>query len=69
MKKALNLLLLIGVFELTIQPAYAYLDPGTGSVVVQTIIATFVAAGFALKAFWAQIIVFFKGKKKYNRGK
>lgn len=32
-------------------PAYAYLDPGTGSIILQAIIAT-VVAGFASVRLW-----------------
>ena len=55
--------LMIAVFDISLQPANAYLDPGTGSVIVQSIIASAVAAGFVIKGFWAQITGFFTGKK------
>lgn len=64
MKKILNLLVLLGIIELSNLPAQAYLDPGTGSMILQTIIATFVAAGIAVKSFWAQIKFFFSSKKE-----
>ncbi|MEI6634448.1 MAG: hypothetical protein WCP22_11625 [Chlamydiota bacterium] len=35
--------------------ACAYLDPGTGSYVVQVVIAALVGGGFALKIFWKRI--------------
>ena len=35
--------------------AYAYLDPGTGSYVLQVLVASFVAGAFAVKTFWAAI--------------
>lgn len=35
--------------------AQAYIDPGTGSLVIQMIVAGVVAAGFAVKAFWHNI--------------
>lgn len=40
--------------------AEAYLDPGTGSYVVQVIIAALVGSGFALKLFWKRIVHFFR---------
>lgn len=41
--------------------AYAYLDPGTGSILLQGLIAA-VAAGLAIgKMYWAKIKTFFKG--------
>jgi len=39
--------------------ADAYLDPGTGSYVIQLIIAGFLGGIFALKIFWKQINLFF----------
>ena len=35
--------------------AYAYIDPGTGSFVIQGIIAAVVGAGVALRMFWGRI--------------
>ena len=40
--------------------ASAYLDPGTGSAIIQIVIAAFVASGFALKIFWKNITDFFR---------
>lgn len=37
------------------KPAYAYLDPGTGSYIFQFLIAFFFGAIFALKLFWKNI--------------
>jgi len=49
-------------------PAFAYIDPGTGSYVVQIIIAAIVGGGFALKIFWRRIAdavrSLFSGKKR-----
>ncbi len=39
----------------------AYLDPGTGSLILQIIIASIVGAFFVLKNLWKRIIFFFKG--------
>lgn len=43
--------------------AEAYLDPGSGSVLIQLLIAGLVGAGFILKASWSKIKVFFKRSK------
>lgn len=40
-------------------PAYAYLDPGTGSMVLQAIIAAIAAAGATSAMYWAKVRVFF----------
>ena len=39
-------------------PAYAYLDPGTGSYFLQIIIATLLGAMYAIKQFWYKIKLF-----------
>jgi energy-coupling factor transporter transmembrane protein EcfT len=43
-------------------PALAYIDPGTGSFVIQGIIAVVVGAGLAVKMFWHRIKSVFTGK-------
>ena len=41
--------------------ARAYVDPGTGSYVLQIVIAGLVASAFAIKTFWLNIVAFFGG--------
>jgi hypothetical protein len=36
-------------------PAHAYVDPGTGSMVIQMIVGGILAAGFMLKSYYYQI--------------
>jgi hypothetical protein len=43
-------------------PALAYIDPGTGSFVIQGIIAAVVGAGLVFKVFWHRIKSVFTGK-------
>ena len=40
--------------------AYAYIDPGTGSFIIQAIIGTLLAAGFFIRLAWARIHAFFR---------
>lgn len=40
-------------------PAYAYLDPGSGSMILQIIVGAVVAAGAGAKIFWQNIVDFF----------
>lgn len=47
-----TILLLGGVL---ISDAYAYLDPGSGSVVIQALIGALVGVGITLKVYWAKI--------------
>lgn len=37
----------------------AYLDPGTGSLVLQVLLAALLGCGFTIKLFWHKIITFF----------
>ncbi len=41
--------------------AHAYIDPGTGSTIIQVIIAAIAAAGYFIKVFWRQIKAFVLG--------
>jgi hypothetical protein len=46
----------IGVLlVLLAEPAFAYLDPGTGSMLLQVILGGVAAVGVALKLFWHKI--------------
>ena len=47
--------------------AYAYLDPGTGSIIIQSIIAAMAAGLFALSGYWNKIKSFFKKNKKKDK--
>lgn len=42
--------------------ASAYLDPGTGSFLFQTVIAVALGAAFTLKTYWQRVKGFFSGK-------
>ena len=46
-------MLIFGHFS--ISNAYAYLDPGTGSIIAQVIVGTLVGAGVAIKVYWQKI--------------
>ena len=46
--------------------AHAYLDPGTGSYVLQMIIAGVLGAAFAIKMSWFRIKRFFTGMFSRN---
>jgi hypothetical protein len=55
------------IFIISGRPALAYIDPGTGSYMLQMAIAFFIGALFTVKIFWKKIIVFFRAtfsKKK-----
>lgn len=48
------------LFALSEVPAHAYLDPGTGSMVAQAIIAALAGAAFVLRASWARVRAFIR---------
>jgi len=50
------------LFDLAVKPA-AYLDPGSGSMLIQILLAALLGAGVAVKIFWRSIKAFFTGKK------
>jgi hypothetical protein len=56
MNRYLLALLLLFTFS---QQAAAYLDPGTGSMILQGIIAGIAVAGFTIKNYWYRIRAFF----------
>ncbi len=41
----------------------AYLDPGTGSIILQSLVAGFFGALLVLKIYWGKIKGFFRGNK------
>jgi len=57
---------LLGILLCT--PAWAYLDPGTGSMLLQVILGGVAAIGVALKLFWHRIKVAVGLGKKSGSG-
>jgi hypothetical protein len=49
----------VALVFLLASPAEAYIDPGVGSYVFQTLVALFFAAAFTLKTQWGRLKVFF----------
>ncbi len=43
--------------------AFAYIDPGTGSALVQGVIAALAAVGVTLKLYWHKFVGLFGSKK------
>jgi hypothetical protein len=51
------------VFATLANPAHAYLDPGTASLILQSILGA-IGAGFViLSMYWRKVVDFFKKKK------
>ena len=44
--------------------AFAYIDPGTGSLIVQGLIAGAAAAAVVIRGYWYRIKAFFRRDKK-----
>ena len=57
---------IIALTTLTISNAHAYLDPGTGSALIQGLIAAVALLGVTLKAYWFRILAFFSPNKKQD---
>lgn len=53
----------MALFVITSDYAYGYLDPGTGSYILQILLAGLLGVGVGVKMFWSKIKAFFvKGK-------
>ena len=50
----------------TALPAYGYIDPGTGSLIIQSIIGAIAAIGVTMKLYCHKLKVFFAGKPKVD---
>jgi len=62
MTRLISLLALLGVGAAIIavpRDAHAYIDPGSGSYVLQMLVAGLVAVSFAIKTFWGTVRNFF----------
>ena len=56
------LCLIVGLISYT-SPAYAYLDPGTGSILLQGLIAGLAAIISVLSIYWQKVKAFFVKQK------
>lgn len=63
-------ILLISVMGIVALPKFmfAYIDPGTGSYMLQLLIAAFIGISFAIKVHWKKIKTFISGIFKKNPG-
>ena len=62
----INKILLLSFISLflTISSAHAYLDPGTGSIILQGIIGAIAAIAVALKLYWHKLLKLLGIRKK-----
>jgi len=56
-------LLALAAVALLARPAGAYLDPGTGSYLLQMLAAVVLGAGVALKIYWRKITAFISSRR------
>jgi len=60
--KLIPLVAILFIFhQFFISNAYAYIDPGSGSLIIQMLIGTLVGLGIALKVYWHKIRMKFSG--------
>lgn len=55
-----GLLLSVGI----VSPAHAYLDPGTGSLIVQSLLGGIAGAMAIVALYWRKLVGFFTGRGK-----
>ncbi|MFI5325201.1 MAG: hypothetical protein ACHQ7H_03115 [Candidatus Rokuibacteriota bacterium] len=63
LRRALRIGFLVAAGLSITSPAYAYLDPGTGSMLLSALIGVAAAVGLAVKMFWYRLVGLFRGKR------
>ena len=66
MKSILVILVLLCTTGFFVSDAYAYVDPGTGSLFIQAVIGAIIGFSIALKIYWYKLKERFFGIKKKN---
>ncbi|MCX6584494.1 MAG: hypothetical protein NT166_30355 [Candidatus Aminicenantes bacterium] len=62
-----KIIALTSVFFVFTSSAYGYIDPGTGSYLVQVLIAAFVGASLGVKVYWKKIRTLLKKWSEKNK--
>lgn len=65
-RSLLSILVALGVIG--IEPAFAYLDPGTGSIILQAVIGAVAGALIAIKLYWYKLVTFLRGRNSHTGG-
>ena len=57
-----NMIVAFVLYALVLWPtvSFAYIDPGTGSILIQGIIGAIAAIGVTLKLYWHRIVAYFR---------
>ena len=58
---SLSVFAVLAISVIAASDAHAYLDPGTGSLLIQMLIAGVVGAGVVVKIYWRKIRTFVSG--------
>ena len=64
--KLMILLSLVILNTVLFDEAFAYLDPGSGSIIIQTIIGALVGIGITVRVYWERIKMKFSSFGKSN---
>ena len=64
---ALRVVFLLAAFLSIAPSAHAYLDPGTGSMLLSALIGLAAAIALGLKMFWYRLVGLFRGKGRAVR--
>jgi cell division protein FtsW (lipid II flippase) len=68
-KKYASIIFVIGVATLWFNsPAYAYINPGIGSILLQMLLGGLVGLAIVLKLYWAQVKKVFQNPFSKKRG-
>ena len=65
--KKLNTILFFLITCMWTNPAFAYLDPGSGSALISVIIGFFVAISITLKTYWYKFKNLFRNKNNKTK--
>ena len=57
MRKLEKMLILVVLVAALPKPAYAYIDPGTGSMILQGLIAALAALALTIRLWWHRLMV------------
>ena len=63
LRRALRIAFMLAACLSITSPAYAYLDPGTGSMLLSAVIGVAAAVGLAVKMFWYRLVGLVRGKR------
>ena len=66
MKLLLSIFLISFILTLN---AYAYIDPGSGSIILQALLGALAAIGASISIYWSKFKNFFKRNKKIEKDK